>query len=476
VEDMIVRHLGPGSTLNSSTFTSTAATTTTVISADTPAAVDDGSGDASDMMNNQNNSNDNNINKQQNLDWKLIILHTSREYTDHYIKPDMQKLIASLERKYPNATIVGGDCCTGYISSASDSRTLNNTSGKVHASEYVEFVNKYRYQNHLHRVGHYNYNNGGIFGVAVSGNISVEAISSIGYASTINDNDGLPQPSTPYYVAESQLHLHDELDETGSLADDELDETGSLAEESHQAIPDNCILSYYYNKNDHHRIRSVLNTQTGLTMSVQEFLKEIQVYPPSAYGGLLFGLRRKNQDGFEVFHQKLIKDDEFLRIYGMTSDASIVGYNFDFLLTNKDTYHINHHELTVQRLQSQLEGEKVIGAIMYCDNNRRLRYRSYIHFKEELKDAHWFHEAFPMVPFVCVGSFNQYGPSVVAGGQATFQTKYSTKLQNAVVYLLFMVPKIGQHAECVDDSEEAMLEFIMNKFQRLHRTAATCNH
>ena len=142
----------------------------------------------------------------------------------------------------------------------------------------------------------------------------------------------------------------------------------------------------------------------------------------SLHKAQFLGLKRMEEDGFELSHMNnlAMQLDTFVVVAdGSTaSEESLQGAEMDFFSLSGEAC-MEDMDLTMLKLQEQIEGEEILGALMYTCCGRGPSQAGLI--PERMSDATRFAKVFPNVP--CLGFYanGEFGPVALAGNESVFQ-------------------------------------------------------
>ncbi|GAX26095.1 hypothetical protein FisN_42Hh011 [Fistulifera solaris] len=355
----------------------------------------------------------------------------------------LESTILLIQNKYPQATIVGGVCTSGFISLPSSSLPgdvanlseleVNNIMRDLGCSVTIGVEEKQSLvSNLMHIVQGQQYIaetvEEGVFGIMMGGDVPVRSVVSRGMRSMTLM--GPPRPETSFWVKEAQyLRFGDD---------------GFI-------FPDSSAPPY-------HQISSIEDRSTGKVYTYMEMMRQ--------FGrASLVGLRNPDEDGFTLcnVHQLSSMVDFFLLFDASMGSESLQGKNMDLFEINGDAC-LQDMDLRMQQLQDALKDEELLGALMISCNGRGPEASHLL--REEMADAKRFRKAFPNIP--CLGFYagGEIGPLAQAARQEVFQFGKAALQGFTVVFAVFVVPKIDLSTFHLDDGEDSVNLFATDYFVR----------
>ncbi|GAX26094.1 hypothetical protein FisN_42Lh011 [Fistulifera solaris] len=362
----------------------------------------------------------------------------------------LESTILLIQNKYPQSTIVGGVCTSGFVSLPSSS--LPGDLANLSESEVNDIMKNLGcpvtigveekqnlVANLVHMVQGHQYIvetvEEGIFGIMMGGDVPVRSVVSRGMRSmTLN---GPPRFETPFWVKEAQyLRFGDD---------------GYI-------FPDSSAPPY-------HQILSIEDRSTGKVYTYMEMMRQ--------FGrASLVGLRDSDGDGFTLcnVHQLSSMVDFFLLFDESLGSESLQGKNMDLFEIDGDAC-LHDMDLRMQQLQDALKDEKLLGALMISCNGRGPEASHLI--REEMADAKRFRKAFPNIP--CLGFYagGEIGPLAQSARQEVFQYGKAALQGFTVVFAVFVVPKIDLGTFHLDDGKDNVNRFANDYFVREERLSRT---
>ena len=338
--------------------------------------------------------------------WKVFMLFATGDFGMQGLK----RIFDTVQRKHPEAAIVGGICDQGHISlpphdllDGGDSRedvissmpssaliaTLEMLGekpieGKLEKKNLIDQLREVvKTKPFALRVV-----DNGIFGVALGGEVPVRSIVSRGVRSLTCD--GRPQPTTPFFVEQASFHRPGD--------------EGYMFRLGGPGAP------------SYHMINRIRNRDTGRSYTLPDIVQEFG--PPQ-----LLGLRQENADGFvlENIHPISMGLHSFIILdHDIQGDEPRVGFNVDLFELDGEACKQDMVE-RMQQLRDITKDEQLLGALMFSCNGRGPSASRGL-LGEEMSDARCFANAFPNVP--CLGFYagGEIGPIALAGRQNVFQT------------------------------------------------------
>lgn len=369
--------------------------------------------------------------------WKAFMLYASGPQASM-----VDDIVHALQTAYPQSIIVGGISSEVFVTtpvkqlpekelmrlSILNLIKLNKAMGGPPLTDTTkEAIVKHIQKVMLRRQFKMNtLDDGGIVGIALGGEVPIRSTVSRGVRSlTLRSS---PQPSTNLYV-EHSLH-HRPSDQAFMFRGED-------------------IPSY-------HLIRRVVDRDT-LTIYTPDELVAMYGKPD------LVGIRRPNQDGFELHVPHPIASHSggflFFEDTGTDLGGSLEGCNIDlFALEGRAC--LEDMEVTMEQLRQQTQGQNILGAIMVSCTARGPHKGALIY--EEMADATRFSTAFPKVP--CLGFYagGEIGPVALAGRRDVFRSGKATLQGFTAVFAIFMAPIVDFSSIHWEDSAENVQQFIQS--------------
>ena len=372
-----------------------------------------------------------------------------------------ESFVSGLQRQYPDAAIVGGICNSGYVSS--DHKEEEETPSRHDLSKmtvrqlrnvYRQYGGDDRYAAHVdqeeileatwkliaatssqqYRVKQVT---DGIFGIALGGSVPVRSIVSRGVRSVTTSGG----ESSCWFV-ERVIYA----------------EPG---DEDYVFRGDPALLKPV------HMVRYIRNAVTGQLISPTALYSKVHDDPEYV------GICRPGADGFELHPANPFSFR--LGCLVLMTDGSdeqalpLDGANFD-LFTLDGQACLDDLDVTLDRLQQVTAHEKILGGVMFSCSGRGPSQRSML--GESMADATRFHRHFPNVP--CLGFYagGEIGPAALAGNRHNVYQRGKAALQGfTVVFALFIVPVVEPGSIHINDSDQAVAEFLQEQWPLLKKTS-----
>ena len=369
--------------------------------------------------------------------WKVFIVYVCG--SGYY---SVDNFVSSLQSKYPEATIVGGICESGFISmevtreylstkSFEDLQELLSTYGGGPVKEDAEYDMALDLVFHAMQKRKYIVEevDNAIFGLAFGGDVPVRSVVSRGVKSVTGGSPYADEPSR--WVVE----------------DVEFSRPGDPSY-LFQGDPDMLKPT--------HVIRSVRDTESGKIMSPSAVMASIRQRQPE-----FVGLRRPDTDGYEL-HPLSPFSLQANTIVLMTDgtpeqELSIQSANIDLFVLDANACN-DHMDSTLEMLKAAAIDDIILGGLMFSCNGRGPEKRSML--REEMADARRFHKYFPDITLCGFYAGGEIGPMAMAGKRNIFQCGKAAVQGFTAVFALFIVPAMKPGAFHIDDSPQNILEFI----------------
>jgi small ligand-binding sensory domain FIST len=376
-----------------------------------------------------------------NCSWKVFMVYACGD-----LAADVEPFVTHLQNRYPNSTIVGGICNSGYISVPIQQKTKSElTSMPFHSLLHLnqrlggrtpdEGITKVELVHHVHGVMQTKRfqlkvmeDEGGVFGVALAGDVPVRSMVSRGVTSLTYR--GAPLPTTPFYADVVEFHRP---------GDEE----------------------YMFQGEDppsYHLIRRVRDTDSGKTYSAHEMMMKFG--SPN-----LIGIRRPNEDGFELHIaandiSRSLNAFLFMVRGSPDTEKALTDANIDFFDIDGAAC-MQDMEVSIRHLKEQTHGEQLLGAVMFSCSARGPTAGNLL--SVDMADATSFANGFPNVP--CLGFYagGEIGPVARAGRQDVFRSGNATLQGFTAVFALFIVPEIDLGTMILDDRRENVEAFLRGR-------------
>jgi small ligand-binding sensory domain FIST len=369
--------------------------------------------------------------------WKVVIIYACGD--GYYTVEDF---VATLQRKYPDMTIVGGICESGFVSVNVTKDYLAQKSEKdlediLHARKVMGRYPKNKNENAVYKEilidqvwrtfekRKYVVENvtDGIFGVALGGDIPVRSIVSRGVKSVT------PLSERDCWIVEKVTLLRPGESEYMFRGDP------SLLKPTH-------VIQFVRNKATD-KLLSPLSLLAG--NKNPEFV----------------GLRRPDTDGYELHPLSpfsLQSDSIVIMTDGSPEQEESIQYaNIDFFILDGVSCK-DHMDKTLKSLQEATIGEVILGGLMFSCSGRGPEKRSIL--REEMSDAKQFHKYFPKTNLCGFYAGGEIGPMAMAEQSRVFQRGKAAVQGFTAVFALFIVPSISLSDFHLDDSPENTSTFM----------------
>jgi len=420
--------------------------------------------------------------EQEQYDYQVFLVYACGEEAGL-----VDDFVTQLQAAYPQSTIVGGICSTGYVSQP----TANVTRSDVEQLDMMELLAWYRgltgaspeiddtekgpyvelvwelVQSQPYRIR--TIESGAIFGVGLAGQVPVRSVVSRGVQSLTNSN-GVREPRQTFQIHEAQLHNPSDPEYMFTTG------RSSAGGASQQPPP-------------YHLVKSVRHVETGKIFTLRELAN--QFHHPD-----FIGLQRpanpqtgeRGDDGF-FLHQPhplsfqlnaylfLLNQNEagvtgegaFANNGALSANASLQGAYMDLLDLTAESC-LRDMDSTMASLREETEDEDVLGAIMISCAARGPSASSMLH--ESMADATRFAKEFSNVP--CLGFYagGEIGPLALAavGDQkrtSLFRRGQATLQGFTAVFALFIVPKFRLPQDLLlNDDPNSVNQYMEHKYGR----------
>jgi small ligand-binding sensory domain FIST len=384
--------------------------------------------------------------EQGNDYWKVFMVYAADSGANQ-----VELFIDGLQKRYPNATIVGGVCSQGYVSmpivpgaiTADDlmqgtSFTLLKLNKCLGGQKPLDGIEKRELVDHvLSLIETKKYmlqlvDGDGIFGVALGGQeMPFKSMVSRGVTSmtkSAGDTD-TTRPNAQFTITRSDTHRPTDPE-------------------------------YMFRGDDpppYHLIRTVRDNETLKEYSPSEMV--------TRYGQPSFvGVRRPGEDGFELHnpHPISMNLSSFLLLTD-GSDAAMLSLEHATidLLDLDGRACMQDMDNAVRKLYEQTDGQQILGAVMVSCNGRGPSPGGLI--PEAMSDATRFAKVFPNVP--CLGFYagGEIGPKALAGRDAAFQSGKVALQGFTAVFALFIVPIVDYCGMEIDDCNDNVEQFVASR-------------
>ena len=360
----------------------------------------------------------------------------------------LSTLVTDLQNMFPRTTLVGGICTGGHISIPIDPSRLAARSNYEHMAtiralggeppknsidknvlkDYIQKLAAERVY-HLHSLDE---SDGGVFGVALSGEVPVRSVVSRGVTSMTYR--GSPQPTTSFFIEEAD---YCQPGDEGYM---------------------------FRGENPYHLVRKIRDENTGRSYTAKDFL--------NLYGTPDFvGLRRPDHDGFRLETPHPLSLSLSGLLFFLDDETSpLTDSNLDLFAIDSDAC-VQDVEMTMDRLRAQTEDEELLGAIMVSCGARGPSENSML--GKPMVDAKSFVRVFPDIP--CLGFYagGEVGPMALAGRQSVFRSGSAALQGFTVVFAVIVVPKVDLGAIALDDSRENIQDFLKERFPQVNGMATS---
>lgn len=369
--------------------------------------------------------------------WKVFIVYVCGS---GYYSTD--NFVSTLQKKHPDAAIVGGICESGHVSVeatkdhlSTKSRDelqnlLNNADDDLDDDALLNMaVNAMKKRKYMVEEV-----DDAIFGIAFGGDVPVRSIVSRGVKS-VTGGDSFSEEPSRWVVEEVDF--------------------ARPGEEDYMFRGDPTLLK------PTHVIRTVRDNETGKTVSPLAILASAGASQPE-----FIGLRRPTTDGYELHGLSpfsLQANSIVLMTDGSPEqEASILNADVDFFSLDWKSC-LDHMDSTLEKLKVQTKDEVILGGIMYSCNGRGPERRSML--REEMADAKRFHKHFPGVDLCGFYAGGEIGPMAMVGKRDIFRSGKAAVQGFTAVFALFIVPAMKPGAFYLDDSPDNVLQFVAQAMQ-----------
>lgn len=372
--------------------------------------------------------------------WKVFIIYVCR--SGYY---SVDSFVSKLQARFPEATIVGGICESGYVSQECDFTVeelkrketsclkeileiYDDTQDEIDYSNkdalverIFDFMDRKKY--HVHDII------SGIFGLALGGDVPVRSIVSRGVRSLTGTEIVCSDAPSEWFVDEVSL-IRPTDEDYPFQGDPEL----------LQPV---------------HVMRSLWSSITDKAISPIKLIARFEQQPE------YIGIRRPGTDGFQLNDLSpfsLMTNSVLLMTDGLPNDeASLEKANIDFFALDPNAC-LEHMDMTLGRLRQQTKDEVILASIMFSCNGRGPKQMSML--QEQMADAQRFNKHFPDTP--CLGFYagGEIGPMALVGNRDIFQKGKAAVQGFTAVFLLFIVPEAIPGAFQFDDSNENVVKYL----------------
>jgi hypothetical protein len=387
--------------------------------------------------------------RNSNEEWKVFMV-----YVCHDGHNDADEFVMQLQTTFPSATIIGGVCTHGSVTlpvaslfreargGASLQGYIRGLRGGVLMQLLEELgvkdvpTGQPRSQlaelalealltrpNCLHRV------QGGIFGIALAGDVPVRSIVSRGVKSMTFDEE---RPGPRFVIQEDEIHRPGDQ--------------GYMFRVHNPAVAP-----------PYRIVRSFLDAHSGRTVRLMEMYEK--------YGFPAFvGIQRQGDDGFALLTQHDISYHiNALVVSEETSGGPWAGSSFDFFDLDGTECKRDLDE-KMRQLRKSTAGEQVLGAIMFSCYGRGPAAGSLV--SEPMGDAKCFASAFPSTPLAGFYAMGEIGPRALAGRRSVFQEGNAALQGFTAVFAVFVAPVVDLGAVNLDDRAEHVRAFVRDRLLR----------
>lgn len=375
--------------------------------------------------------------KQQDDIKVFIVYSTGGRFAD--------TVLQIMQKKYPNAIIIGGICGGGNIVETVDpnkERVMPNFAEKAssmsvkelkmaikecskeqfHFVEKSDIINKYielqesRFTSNIDR---FHTIDTGLFGIALGGNCPVKSIVSRGVRSVLTNKI--------------------------ALVSDDADccQIGEIIEESIEGYPEPIKI-----------VKDILQVNRKESISATSFLTN-----SISKGPQFLGIRSSKDEGFAL----LPLEQSMLTPTGLNLGNLVeTGDDVDLFAIDQQACIVDL-DATLASLKDQLEGNELLGALMYSCGGRGPHEALN---NEKMLDATHFNKYFPGLPLLGFYAGGEIGPDARAANHNVYQ-KGKVRLQGfTVVYGVLIVPtrsRVRSKFYDLDDTAEALAAYARQK-------------
>ena len=330
--------------------------------------------------------------------WKAMIVYCAggARYNELFIN--------RMQKKIPQAAIVGGICESGYVSDPNSNLIVPALDGTI-------------------------------IGIVLGGDAPVKSMVSRGVKSVLTDE--IPRPN-----ASSSLIVEDTAIVTSN-------DEGYLFQGSE--LP------------PYHLIKQIKDRDTNEILSFDQMMTRLMSISTSEF----IGIKRPGCDGFELEMMSRYSQyvDAFMVMTDGSENQlqSLQNAEIDFFDLDGGAC-LQDMDTTVQSLKAQTQNEQILGALMFSCAGRGPEPGFLLPAK--MSDATRFAKGFPNVP--CLGFYagGEIGPLALAGNSNIFQTGRVALQGFTAVFALFIVPKVDKINYHLDDSTENVQQFMKKRFTK----------
>lgn len=375
--------------------------------------------------------------------WKVFIVYVCR--SAYY---SVDSFVSDLQVRFPEATIVGGICESGYVSRNSDFTIeelkqketpcllemleiydgavdeIDHSNRDVLVERILHFMNQKKY--HVHDVY------SGIFGLALGGDVPVRSIVSRGVRSLTSTEIVPSEAPSEWFVDEVSLMRP--------------------SDEGYLFRGDPELLKPV------HVVRRLWSSITDKVVCPMELIARFEQKPE------YIGIRRPGTDGFQLnvlSPFSLLTNFVLLMTDGSREDeVSLEKANIDFFTLDPKAC-LEHIDMTLGKLREQTKDDVILASVMFSCNGRGPEQMSML--RERMADAQRFNKYFPDTP--CVGFYagGEIGPMALVGNRDIFQKGKAAVQGFTAVFLLFIVPEAIPGAFHFDDSNENVAKYLEDR-------------